>query len=274
VSNPLGQPYRRPPGLYRLARAFRRVSLVVFVLIILFLASAIYSAVEVVRSGPSTGGFGATFAANDTVAVSGILNFSNPGFYPISGFAVHIRVLNQSQVYLGEGSAGPVTLASGSNQPITITFYLPVGSSGPGASLLTQDQTLNVSVWGNATYAYLFPISIAVETNKSWGAPFADLAISVGTPVPGMGGAVVPVTVQFQNHAKFADSGELTFAIVPTGGPSCGSGSFDLDVGPGQQFGQTTNVPISMGCSPSGAQLEAEYVGNGVTIPLPPERIP
>jgi len=274
VSLPVYPPFRHPPALYRLARAFRRISLVVLVLILLFLGTALYSAVEVLRSGPSTGPFTAGFGPNDTVAVSGSLNFSNPGFYPISAFSVHLRVVNASHVYLGEGSFGPVDLPNGATQPITITFYLPVSSTGPGGSLLTEDQTLNVSVWGNATYAYLFPISISVETNKSWGAPFADLSIGVGTPVASGAGAVVPVTIQFQNHAKFAESGELNFALVPLGGPSCGGGSFDLAVPPGGQFDQTTNVPISSGCSPSGGSLEAVYVGNGGTIPLPPQRIP
>jgi len=274
VTLPSYQRYRRPPPLYRLARAFRRAATIALVLVLVFLATAVYSAVEVVRSGPSAGNFSAAFAANDTVAVSGILNFQNPGFYPISGFSVHVRVLNESLVYLGEGSFGPVTLASGSSQAIQIAFYLPLGTSGPGASLLTQDQNLNVSVWGNATYAYLFPISIAVETNKSWGAPFANLAISVGTVTVSGTGAVAPVTIQFDNHAKFTESGTLDFSLLSSNDVSCGSDSLDVAVPPGGLFDQTTDVALSSGCSPAGGHLEAVYVGNGGTIPLPPEKIP
>jgi hypothetical protein len=274
VSSPWFPQSRTPPGLYRLARAFRRISLIVLVVVLLFLASAAYSAVEVVRSGPTAGNFSAAFSSNGTVAVSGDLNFSNNGFYPISDFSVHIRVLNQSQVYLGTGSFGPVTLSSGAVQPIMVTFDLPVGTSGPGASLLTQDQVLNVSVWGNATYAYLIPVSIAVETNRSWGAPFANLEISVGTPFPGGGGFEVPVTIQFQNHAKFDESGVLQFSVVSANGPSCGGSSFSVSVPAGSAFDQSKNVPISAGCSPAGGTLNAQYIANGLTIPLPPEAIP
>jgi len=274
VSNPWFPPSRTPPGLYRLARAFRRVSLVLLVLVLVFLASAIYSAVEVVRSGPTAGNFSAAFVSNGTVAVSGDLNFSNNGFYPISDFSVHVRVLNQSLDYLGEGSFGPITLPSGAVQPITITFHLPVGSSGPGASLLTQDQVLNVSVWGNATYAYLIPVSIAVETNKSWGAPFADLEVSIGTPFSGGVGIEVPVTIQYENHAKFDESGTLQFSVVSANGPSCGGSSFPVSVPAGSGFDQTKDVSIQSGCSPAGGTLVAAYVTNGLTIPLPPEAIP
>ena len=74
MSLPVYPPFRHPPALYRLARAFRRISLVVLVLILLFIGTALYSAVEVLRSGPSTGPFTAGFGPNDTVAVSGSLN--------------------------------------------------------------------------------------------------------------------------------------------------------------------------------------------------------
>lgn len=274
MSNPWFPPRRTPPGLYRLARAFRRISLLILVVAILFLATAIYSAVQVVRSGPTAGNFGASFDSNDTVAVTGDLNFTNHGFYPISAFSVHVRVLNESHVYLGEGSFGPVSLPSGALQPIAIAFYLPIGTSGPGESLLTEDQVLNVSVWGNATYAYLIPVSIAVETNKSWGAPFADLAVSVGAPMPTSGGYEVPVTIQWQNHASFDEAGTLEFSVVSGNGPTCGSSSFPVSVPSGGSFDQTKDVSIVNGCSPVGGTIAAEYVLNGLTIPLPPERIP
>jgi hypothetical protein len=274
VTSPFAPRRRRPPGLYRLSRGFRRLSLLVLVLILLFVATVAYSAFEVVRSSPTAGNFVAALAPNDTVVLTGHLNFSNPGLYPISGFTVHVRVLNASGLYLGDGSIGPVTLPSGSSQGIAIMFDLPISNTGPGASLLTTDQYLNVSVWGNATYAYLFPISIAVQTNKSWGAPFANLAVSVGAPSGGNGTATVPVTVQFQNHAKFIEDGSLDFSVVSPNSQVCGTGSFAISVFPGGQFDQTTNIGLSPGCSPAGGHLVSVYVGNGATVPLPQEAIP
>ena len=274
MTTPFAPRRRRPPGLYRLARGFRRASLIAFILILLFVATAAYSAVEVVRSSPSAGNFVAALAPNDTVVLTGHLNFSNPGLYPISAFTVHVRVLNASGLYLGEGTVGPVTLPSGSDQGVAIQFDLPVSNTGPGASLLTTDQYLNVSVWGNATYAYLFPISIAVETNKSWGAPFANLAVSVGAPSVGNGSATVPVTVQFQNHAKFIEDGTLEFSVISPNSQICGTGSYEVSVFPGGQFDETTDIGLSGGCSPAGGHLVSEYVGNGATIPLPEEPIP
>jgi hypothetical protein len=264
----------RPPPLYRLARWFRRFSLIALIVLILFLASVGYSAFQIVRSSPQSGGYSAEFAANDTIAVTGSLTISNPGWYPLSGFALALRVENASGDLLGDLNDGPATLAAGATTTLPITFYLPIASNSPAESLLVTDQDLAVGVWGNATDAYLFPVSVHFDQQKSWGAPFDDLQVAVGTPVLQGGSTVVPVTISFTNDASFAEVGSINLALVASNGAVCGGASYPLNVGPGEPYDQTQDIGLSNGCSIAGGSALATFTGDGATIPLPPEALP
>ena len=266
--------HRTPPGIYRAARAFRVASAIVFVLIVLFAVSVGYSAYEVARSSIQSHGLSASFAPNGTVEIGGSFTLSNPGFYPIQGFELTARIANASGVFLGELATGPTTVPPSSNQSFPIALYLPVSQNGPATSLLTVDQYLNVDAWANATYAYLFPISVSLAETRSWGAPFEGLTVTVGAPTVGAGGVTVPVTVSFSNHASFPQDGAFDFVIESSGFATCGSGSIPVDVPPGGYFDQTQNVALSSGCSPAGGQVLSTYLMGTTPVPLPAEAIP
>ena len=266
---------RRPPGFYRVARILRRLSLVVLVLLMLFVATAGYSAYQFVQASPqSGGGYSAAFAANDTVAVTGSVSLSNPGYYPVAGFSLGLRILNASGALIGQLRSDPVTIGAGATTTFPVSLSLPLATAAPVVSLLVADQTLSVGVWGNATYAYLFPVSVHFDQEKSWGAPFANFQITAGTPSAGSNGFVVPITISFANHADFTESGTLRLALVSVGGPVCGTSSFPMDVPPGSLYDQTENVVLANGCSVAGGSAETTFVSGGETISLPPEPIP
>src|SRR5208282_929363 len=143
---------------------------------------------------------------------------SNPGLYPIQGFELTARIATDTEVFLGKLGVGPTDIAPASTGTFPIALYLPLSGLAAATSLLTQDQYLHVNAWGNATYAFLFPLSVALTENRSWGAPFEDFQATVGTPSGGGGSITVPVTVTFSNHASFAESGVLAFTIQSAGG--------------------------------------------------------
>ncbi len=262
---------RRTPPLYRLARGFRTASLLVLVLLILFTASVVYSTGELSQSPPQVGSFSVGFGSNGTMILAGSLVVSNPGFYPIQGLSFAARVANDSGDFLGAFAFGPTSLASQSTDDLPINLYLPVSTSGPGASLLVQSQYIRVSLWGNATFGFIFPAGISILENRSWGAPFSDLSLGVGTTSQN---ATVPVTISFQNEAAFTEAGTLHAAVVATSGITCGVASWTINVGQYQQFSQTQPVSLSPGCSPAGGTLLVEFITPGYTVPLPPEAIP
>jgi len=272
VASPLYHKPPTPPGLYRAARAFRRLSTIALVVLIVFVAFVAYSAVQIVKAKPSVGSTSDTYEPNDTIEVTSSFGLSNPTYFAIQDFALHFRILNGSGGLLVDSTTGPDSIPAGQSAVLPIDLYVPI--SATGASLLTQNQYLEWNVWGNASYAYLFTVSIGVQTERSWGAPFDNLTVTVGTPFLEGGVEEIPVTVMFANDASYADEGDLNFQVVPAAGPDCATGGFAVDVPAGEGYDQTTDVPIASGCDPSGGHVASEYVENGITIPLPSEAIP
>ena len=266
--------HRRPPAIYRLARALRWIGAIVLAALIVFAGTAAYSAVEVARSSAQSRGLSASFAPNGTIEIAGSFSLSNPGLYPIRGLQMTARIANSTGVFLGRLGGGQIDISPSSTGTIPISLYIPVSGTDAAASLLTEDQYLRVDAWGNATYAYVFPVSVTLSENRSWGAPFENFRASVGAPSGGGGSVTVPVTVTFSNHAGFPEVGTLTFVIVSSNLVDCGGGSFTLDAPPGTLFDQTQNVTLSSGCSPSGGQLQSTYSSGGTVISLPREAIP
>ena len=80
--------------------------------------------------------------------------------------------------------------------------------------------------------------------------------------------------VSFQNQASLIEAGTLRVAVVAESGITCGSASWVLNVGPGQQFSQTQRVPLESGCSPADGTLVAEGHDSRVHGTPPPEAIP
>jgi hypothetical protein len=252
----------------------RVVSAIVLVLLILYAGTVAYSAIEVARSSVQSHSLSASFASNGTVEIAGSFTLSNPGLYPIDKVALTALIANGEGVFLGRLAVGPNDIAPSSTGVFPFAVYLPVSVSGAAESLLTVDQTLGVNAWGNATYAYLFPLSISLVENRSWGAPFEGFRATAGTPTGGGGTLVVPVLVTFSNHANSPDQGTIAFVIESSGGVVCGSGSFPIDDAAGALYDQTENVAVSAGCSPAGGHLLTTYSAAGGMIPLPPETIP
>jgi hypothetical protein len=271
MSPPVHTYPRRVPPLYRLARALRSASVLALVLLILYTGSVAYSTSEITQSPPQVGSFTVGFGANNTVILAALLSLGNPGFYPIQAFSLDARVLNSTGIFLGGIQIGPDSLPGQSTVQYPITIYLPISESSPGASLLVRTQSLNIGVWGNATFGYLFPAGVTMNNTRSWGAPFSNLAVSVGNM---SSNGTVPVTLSFQNQASLSESGSIRAAIVASNGITCGSTAWTINVGEGQTFDQTASLALASGCSPAGGSILAEYVTPGYTVPLPPEAIP
>jgi hypothetical protein len=264
----------RPSGSYRLARALRRAATVAIVLIVVLIATEAYSAIRLASSSPHAGSLEPSFGPNDTMLLTGSFYLTNDGLYPLSGLSIAFQVFNATGALLGSGTAGPASAAPGQNASIAAVLRLPVDASSPGASLLTLDQTLSVDVVGNVTVGYLFPVSLAADLNHTWGAPFANLTVAPGTPVPAGSDVDVPVTVTFSDDASFADVGSVAYAVVPTSNVPCTNGSWAIDVPAGTAYDQTQTIVVPDSCPTTGTVLTLAYSTDGVTVSLPPEAFP
>ena len=266
--------HRRPPGIYRLARAFRVLGAIVLVILLIYVGTVAYSAYEIASSSAESHSLSAQFVSNGTLQVSGSFSLTNPGLYPIQSLELTARILNAGGIDLGTLHVGPSTVAAQGSGDFPIALSIPITEAGPAASLLTVDQVLLVKAWGNATYAYLFPLSIALNQSRSWGAPFEGLRASLGTPTTMGGQVTLPVTVFFADHASVDDIGTLTYTVRSSTATDCGGSQFSIAAAPGALYDQTQDVTLSSGCSPAGGQILSTYSTGGSSIPLPPEVIP
>lgn len=266
--------HRQPPRIYRAARALRWVGVIVIILLVVYAGTVAYSAYEAAHATIESRSLTGVLVANGAIEVSGSFTLSNPGIYPIGALELAVHVANNSGVHLVSVTVGPDTVLGGSTGLFPFTFSLPITASSAAESLLFQDQYLEVRAWANVTYAYLFPLSVALSEIRSWGAPFEGFRATPGSPSYQNGSVTVPVTVTWSNHASFAEDGGISFEIQAPGGADCGGGSFTVNVPPGQLYNATQPVTLSSGCNPIGGELLTSFSIDGSTTSFPPEPIP
>jgi hypothetical protein len=265
---------RTAPRLYRVSGILRGIGTVIVVVVMIYLAAAIYSASQLRGNGDrQTGSSSVTLLANGTALLAYPVNLTNPGYFGIDDLSVSLQVRDPAGSLLAVGGVAAETIPARGDGTIPVQIWIPLG--GGAAGLLTNDIQLTYHIWLNASYASLFNLHIGAESNSSWGAPFYHLNASPGAPQGQTNGSVlVPVTVTFQNHAGFSDVGAVSFSVVSPSGTSCGSGTLAVNAPAGSNFAQTANVWMAPGCNPSGGHVVASYTGEGITIALPAEAIP
>ncbi|MCI4317838.1 MAG: hypothetical protein L3J96_04805 [Thermoplasmata archaeon] len=265
----------KPPALYRLSRLLRRVSIVVLVLIIVYLASSVYSASKLNPGNITKANSRTSILPNGTVQLVTAVNLTNPGYYPINSFSLSVRVEMPAGALLAWGSSPPASVAPASTASIPIIVNFPVNFNGAQQTLLTHDVQLPTHFWVNVTFASLLTAALSIGSNISWKAPFFGFNATVGTPEPNANGtATIPVTITFDNHAQFGATGNLTFTVRSAGGATCGSGSAPVDDHAGVHFDQTVNVVGAGSCDPRGGTLTGRFTGDPWSFSLPSESIP
>jgi hypothetical protein len=247
---------------------------IVLVLLILYAGSVGYSAYEAAHATVESRTLAGVLVANGDIEIAGSFTLSNPGIYPIGGLELAVHLANETGVHLGTVTVGPDTVDGGQTGLFPISISLPIATSTAAESLLFIDQYLEVTAWANVTYAYLFPLSVALSESRSWGAPFEGFHATVGTPTFVNGTIVVPVTLFWADHASFAEQGTASFVIDSAGGADCGGGEFPMNVPPGGAYDQTQKVALNATCSPAGGELLSSITIGGSTTSFPPEPIP
>lgn len=269
---------RRRPPLYRLARYLRWTAVLAVILVILFLISTIYSAVEfgthLKATTPAGGPISYSASPSGGFVASFEVNLTNEGYYPL--------VLDLSTVaYTPQGpliphtSTGAVTIAPG-NKTTTfgLTLRVPEATlASNGAHLLLYNTPVNGSVWFNGSYAWIYQFGFSLVFNGTWGAPFENLTVLPGTPTSAGGQTTVPVTITFTDNAPFNDVGNLTFQVVDDG-TNCGAPTqLPLDATPHQNVSREVNLTGPSSCMVPGATVEVTYSFGPLSFSLPSVRL-
>jgi hypothetical protein len=260
---------------YRLSRLFRRASTIALILILVFVLSAVYSFAQFARSVSASEEHSFALESNDEAEFDLVLNLTNPGFYPIAGFQMHSEITFANGSFLSQATSPTTTLDPGSASSVPFQFLIPLNATGATANLAVDDQSLRLTSWGNATYAYLIPVSFSFANNFSWGAPFEGLNITVGTPYTAPNDTVTSdVSVSYTDDASFSEVGTFHATILSSAQRVCEGVSYPVNVSSGQSFFESEPVSIAAGCSPQGGEVIASFTGPTFTFTLPPEAIP
>ncbi|HKV90512.1 MAG TPA: hypothetical protein VJQ43_04855 [Thermoplasmata archaeon] len=251
------------PLLWRAARAFRILSALWLVAVVAFLVSVAYSGAQL-RPGHETGpNTPPTVSGNNTVTLTGELNVSNPGWYPLNDVSLFTIVDDPNGTVLATGGSPATTVGAGGVTTVPFTISIGFDARSAARALLTHDAILPSTTWANATYVGLFRVQVIVPLNVTWGAPLANLSVRAGnaTVLPN-GTAAVSLTVSFADHARFPVDGRAVYTLG-SNGVSCARGTLPVNVAGGQAYDRTTTAYLGPGCAASGATLTLRFLGAG-----------
>ncbi len=264
------------PGWLVVSRVFAILSVVAIAGIAVFAGLSVYSASQL-RPEPSSGPMAtASQGPNDTFLLQANVAVSNPGYFAVDALQVSTAVWmpGAAGALLAAGGSPVVTVPPRSVGALTITLRIPIDPT-VDAELMTHDLVLPGWAWVNATYAQVYAIALTIPRNYSWGAPFANLATTAGSPtVYGNGTTGVPFTVSFTDDAPFAIDGTVDYQVVVAGGAECGGGAFPVAVGAHSGFQGGSEVYLPSACASSVHSITLRFSGGPWNLPVATEPFP
>jgi hypothetical protein len=264
----------RTPWSLRLSRVVTVLGVVAFVLVIGYVAGAVYYATQVTSPGHAQRSV--EVRPGDILALATTFNLSDPGPYPIEGLTLvtHLGIADGT-AWLSDRS-GPVGLVGGETRAITVNFTVALSGLSPALyPLLVNDSSLPLELWVNGTYARLAHVGLDLRSTYAWGAPFEGARLSAGAPSTEPNGTLaVPVTLSFANHAAFDLAGTLSAGLRSANGSSCATVDWPVSTNAGASYETTETVYLAPSCSVRGGDYTAAWTGSGLSFALPGGHLP
>lgn len=274
----------RPSALYRLGQILRVLAILAVVFLVLFLATVAFSAVELgegiaKEAGSLHHSLSAQIIGTD-IQVVVTFPITNQGYYNVRGLSLVAVFTNQTiqSSPIAVTTGGPVTIPGHGTQNLSLLTDFDM-SQPAGPFLLLNDANIQGTLWLNASYAAVIPVNVELGFNYHWGAPFANLSYSAGTPVPHPNNdtVAIPVTIHFENHTPgLSLAGDLHVVVTQPNGTACTQQTFPVATQPGPvTLKETFYAPAS--CTLIGDTVASTFTSPGpppIDIALPTETIP
>ncbi len=272
----------RPSALYRLAQILRVLAILALVFLVLFLATVAFSAVQMGEGIAKQAGTLHHSLSAEAIGTNILVNVTfpipNQGYYNVRGLTLVAIFINQTiqSTPLAVTTAGPTNIPGyGMGNVSLLTAFDMANPAGP--FLLLNDAELQGVLFLNASYAAVVPINLKVAFNYHWGAPFANLSYSNGTPTPEPNDTIaIPVTIFFENHTPgLVMTGAIEATVTEGNGTVCTRQTFPVETHPGPvTLMETIYAPDT--CSFSGDTITSVFSSPGpppFSINLPTEPI-
>ena len=221
-------------------RALGWVTTILWILVILFSATVVYSAMQV----GITPGEPQVTASDGTIITSIPFSVNNTGFYDISNLNITTQVTDKNGIVISNSTTFVPLIQKGS--VTTETHNVSLSLNDVIAKNLTymfiNDTVLSMDMFVALTYANAIPLKISLNTTMPWGAPFYNLSIgeiSVVTPQQ------VNVSLRFENHAFFVLNGNITVELVDSSDQLIGAGKTSMYVFPQSIYEGSIEVAVT-----------------------------
>lgn len=210
-------------------RALGWATKVLWILIILFSATSVYSAFNVRMS------FGEPhdYFSNGFLIVSIPLFINNTGFYDLSELNITANVMDYNGSLVGRSSTFVPLIPRNSNIKMTHNASMSLDDIISKTQIyLLNDSVFNVDSSVKLIFAHAIPFQASMNKTIPWGAPLYNFSIGdISYVYHNLTHQVVTIPLSFENHSPyFGVDGTMQFEMLNSRGETVGSETSSMDV--------------------------------------------
>lgn len=233
-------------------RALGWATKILWILIIVFSATSVYSAINVRMN------FGEpqVSVSNGFLVVSIPLFINNTGFYDLSELNITANVMDHNGSLVATSSTFVPLILRDSNVKTTHNVSMSLDDIISKAQIyLFNDTIFNVNASMKLIFAHAIPFQVSMNTTIPWGAPFYNFSIGeISYVYHNLTHQGVIIPLSFENHSPyFGVDGTMRVELFNSRGESVGSETLSMDVPPHSGYnGQVELVADASKLTPSG----------------------
>lgn len=197
-------------------RALNATIVISMILVIIYLATALYSVTELFLFNQSFTFEDFEFdASDDALTISTPITFTNTGYYDINRFQITTILVDNLNERINETRTVAQNIPPNENLDLQHSLSLDfVDLLMTRQDLLFTDTVFNLTVQFNLLYAYVLEFEVEIQdTELPWGAPLAHLDIASHNPTMNSSHLLLNMTLRASNHSPFNLNGSFIFEV-------------------------------------------------------------
>jgi hypothetical protein len=197
-------------------RALNWTIIISMILVIIYLATALYSVTELFLFNQSLMFEDFHFqVTEDALTISTPIAFNNTGYYDINQFQITTILVDDTGTVLYETNTTTKDIPPQGTVDLQHTLSLNfVDLITTRQDLLFTDSVFNLTLQFTLQYAYALGFDVEIQdTALPWDAPLAQLNISSGIPTGNGTHVLLNITLEADNHSLFDLNGSLIFEM-------------------------------------------------------------
>jgi hypothetical protein len=209
-------------------RALNVTIIISMILVIIYLATALYSVTELFLFNQSFTFEDFEFdVSDDALTISTPITFNNTGYYDINRFQITTILVDDMDELINETSTVAKDISPHERVDLQHGLALDfIDLISTRQDLLLTDTVFNLTVQFNLRYAYALEFEVEIQdTELPWGAPLAQLNIISNNPTINSTHLLLNMTLSASNHAPCDLNGSLIFEIYNEQGEYIGRGT-------------------------------------------------